>query len=153
MLKKRTLSIISEIIVICAALFFVVNALSMKPAKHYYESPALYPLLVSAALIIASLVALFQDLFGKNKEDDSVISIPNMKGFIVAFGIIILMKLIWQIADLYYIAVFIGVWLMLYCFHDIDKTKKQRLVIATAGSLIFTVIAYILFTVLLTIRF
>lgn len=152
-MKKRTLSIISEIAVILFGLFFVISALGLRKSDTYYESPALYPMIVSGALIITSCVALFNDLFGKGKHNEEVFNIPNPKGLLIALGIIIAMKLIWQFTDLFYVAVLLGVWAILFCFHDVHKNRKQRLIFATLGSTVFTVIAYVIFTLLLKIKF
>lgn len=152
-MKKRTLSIISELLFLLLGVFFVVSALNLKQTKNYYESPALYPLLVSAALIITSIVALCKDLFGKGKGNTEVFDIPNPKGLLLAIVILVAMKLIWQYLDLFYVAILLGVWAMLYLFHDVHKTKKQRLIYATVGSVVFTVAAYVIFTLLLSIKF
>ncbi len=152
-MKKRTLSIVSELLFIGVGIFFVVSSLSLKQTANYYESPSLYPLIVSVALIITSLVALYNDLFGKGKNNTEVFDIPNPKGLLVTLAIIVVMKLIWQYVDLYYVGILLGVWAMLFLFHDTHKTKKQRLIFATVGSVIFTVAAYVIFTVLLQIKF
>lgn len=152
-MKRRTLSIVSELLFIAIGVFFAVSSLMLRQTANYYESPSLYPLIVSVALIITSCVALFNDLFGKGKSDEEVFDIPNPKGLIIALAIIVAMKLIWQLFDLFYVAVLLGVWSMLFCFHDIHKEKKQRLIYATAGSVVFTVVAYVVFTLILTIRF
>jgi len=152
-MKKRTLSIISELLFILIGVFFVVNALALKPAKNYYESPALYPLLVSAALIITSCVALIKDMVKKGPERTEIFDIPNPKGLLAAIVILVVMKLIWQYLDMFYLAIFLGVWAMLFLFHDIDKTKKQRLIFATAGSVVFTAAAWLIFTMILSIKF
>ena len=152
-MKRRTLSIISELLFIGIGVFFAVSSLSLKQTANYYESPSLYPMIISVARIITSLVALFNDLFGKGKNDQEAFDIPNPKGLLIALVIIVVMKLIWQFADLFYVAVLLGVWAMLFCFHDVHKTKKQRLIYATAGSAVFTAAAYVIFTLLLQIKF
>lgn len=152
-MKRRTLSIVSELLFIAIGVFFIISSFSLKRTEQYYESPALYPIIVSGALILASLVALYNDLFGKGKGSNEVFDIPNPKGLLIALVIIVIMKLIWQYLDLFYVAVLLGVWAMLFFFHDTRKEKKKRLIFSTVGSLLFTVVAYLLFTVVLTIKF
>lgn len=153
-MKRKTASIISELLVIAVGLFFIIDSIrTFDPRLKYYESPALYPVLVSSIMIVAALVALFKDLTGKTNSDGKKIDIPNIKGFFIAIAIIIVVKLLWQFLDIFYVAIFLGIAAMLFLFHDKDKPMKTRLIVTAAGSIGATVIIYVVFGLLLGINF
>lgn len=153
-MSYKNQSIISEIFVILIGLAFIVYSLmDYDTSVAVYRNDKLYPIAISGALIVAALAAMARDVWGKDKHRTEKKKVGNMKAFFLVAGMSIIMKLIWQYLHLFYVAIFLGVVVLLYSFHDTQKTRKKRLIFALIAGAVFTAGAYLVFSVLLTIKF
>lgn len=153
-MNRIKLSIISEIIVLLiGALFLLLAVTTLESSGTFYKSAGFYPILLSSSVIAASAYALLRDLIKLRKDQDDKVKLGNPKSFAIVLGIMVAMQYIWKFLDMFYVSVLLGIFGVLYFFHDIGKPRRQRLIFAAAVSVGFTVVAYVVFTILLNIKF
>lgn len=152
MVNKQKASIISEIIVLVVGLYFLLySVLEIKWQSQWYRSASLFPIGVSSVLIIATLVALYQDIWGKHKDSTKVLKIGNFKRLPIVVGIIAAEIAAWQFLGNFYLSMFVGTSALITMMNVQQTNRKKRVLMSTAISAVFILLVYLIFGVVFQI--
>lgn len=148
MINKRKASIVSELLVLTVAVYFLYSSLFvLRWQKQWFRSGNVFPAIISVVVICACLAGLCQDLFG-SRDAGRQISIGNLRRLPVILGIMVLELIVWQKFKLFYVSMFAGTAVMIAMMNIVERSWKKRISMAVGISAVFIVLVYLLFDVL-----
>lgn len=146
MINKKKASIVSELLILVIAGYFLYNSLFvLKWQKQWYRSGSLFPAIISVVVIGAALAGLYQDLFGANKGSKKTFSIGSLKRLPIILGIMVLELIVWQMLGYFYLSMFVGTAVMIAMMNVLEKNWTKRIGFAVVISGVFIGFVYVLF--------
>jgi hypothetical protein len=145
--KKATIIVLIIIIFLGCLYFLAINkegiVLENKGVGYNY-----YPNILTALLILFSLISLFQTLREKVNEKITI----NLKLFLITAGLLTVYLLSWSLVGYFYLNTFIFLLATLIIYGKKDRLRGL-VTVSILISLSMSVIIYVLFTRIMNIQF
>lgn len=152
-MHRKKASIVVNLIILAIGCSFLIALRSFpdQGAVKLYESAIYYPMLLGVLLVLFSVLSLWRDLFGADKDDKEIIDFTRLANYLLVIGTACGITAIWQVFEQFYIAAALGMGVLLYCLNP-GESKKKKWMISAGVSIGFTVFIYLVFDLLLQVK-
>ena len=144
--KKATYTALAVIVLI--GVVYLTAASRLPQSNALTLGPDYFPNILGVLLIVLCILSFFQTW----RKSDEGMEIANFKTILITLGIVALFVLAWQYAGYFYVLVFLTLFI-LFSLYSLKSERKKRVWIHGAISLGTVGAIYLIFEVVIGIRF
>jgi hypothetical protein len=149
-LDKRIASLISLVFISLLGVWFLVQSQDFREGSAGSIGAGYFPTILVVLLIGLCIVSAIKTLINEKKES---VNIPNLSYLLVTIGLTILLLISWSIFGLYYINGFFYIVILLSLFRMSKKWSMKILISNIFIAVGFMGFSYLLFGVIMNVRF
>lgn len=147
--KKATYLALGLLIVV--GIGYLMNARSLSSSGNQDAiGPSYFPILLSVALFLLCVISLVKTVL---RKEDKRITIPNFRLILGTIVLTVLFVLGWSTFGFFYIPLFIFLWLLLTLYRLSLGLKRKIIAMNTGLALGLTLFIYLVFDVMMAVRF